>query len=1146
MLADNILLPELYRKKKPRRRPMKKGSGLMKFIVMIVIMLAVSVGLFTFADIGGNIALSIAKSHLSKNYGIALDAEKITGNPVKGYTLHNFSLSDNVSSTDIFSAGFLSVNVNLSALLAGNLRLAEISLGGISMDVDEFMSAVRKLDLQSPSAPAEISSSFTASPAYAEDGMPNLPVDRVSVMDSRFSSRLGVLGVRRIIADVVNLNVEVDAEINGLPLNGNIDMESLTAVNRSEMYLGSGKIIATGGINGASLDVHMSAEELDMAEITALYPALLRAEDFSGKADFTADISGTADDPRVSGAFDYMGAKFYGYPVERASANIRYSQNRISVSNIQASAFNIPLQGEIAAAFRTGQPVSMMVKLDGSEAALNDMDKILGVPGLKALGGKVSVFSVNISGTPESLSGLVNLTAPKVSYDGHTLTDIRAQMKLSKSDTANVDGKFMFEGAQGYISGKVSSILTVPNMNLTAKIAGLDVKRIESMIPDAPQHKLAGQITASVTVKGTASKPNVTGAINSPEFSGWDQKIMNPAINFAYSGNTLTIRKTEGTLNGMPVKVSGKISGIPSNPVLDLSATITMTPSALREYAPDIDGYKLKGSINAGLRITGDINNPSVRLLAQSENLQAMDIITAKGLEVTTALDGDLSKMEKISANLSAKSITANGITFTGANANVSKNGDNIILAGLTAHSGEGTITGAGTASMSGKSPLDFSFKFSGLSLETLAGSSGLEVKGKLSGTLRLAGKNADPAMTLSANIPALTASGITAENLTAEISGNISKLSGTLKSPSVSANGLKLSDVNIPLTFSGNSLASKGGTAKFYGGTLNNSLTFGTGTMKFTDEISADGLDINSLIQDMAGPLEGKISGAGKLTFKIAGSAKDKLTYSGNGNFSMGEGKITGFKWLDLFTRIHKSDGLRFANVNAPMMLQTGKLTVRAGAIVNAVKNDALYKYAKLSRDGTINFAGEKMTMDFMTESSVNYQLINAIQGGAKGGIESLLKGGVSGFGDNVKAFLKGGLKGAQENASAGDFRVIALRIHGRADSLAFSGLKIGESTVKTDAKPAAKQDAKQTTPAPSTSQQKQEKKPESLRDKVIDKATEILNVKPKTPSQPQTNTPAPTQTQPNQTTREKIEDRLKEELRKGIQKGLGDLFRR
>ena len=235
---------------------------------------------------------------------------------------------------------------------------------------------------------------------------------------------------------------------------------------------------------------------------------------------------------------------------------------------------------------------------------------------------------------------------------------------------------------------------------------------------------------------------------------------------------------------------------------------------------------------------------------------------------------------------------------------------------------------------MSGKSPLDFSFKFSGLSLETLAGSSGLDVRGKLSGTLRLAGKNADLAMTLSANIPALTASGITAENLTAEISGNISKLSGTLKSPSVSANGLKLSDVNIPLTFSGNSLASKGGTAKFYGGTLNNSLTFGTGTMKFTDEISADGLDINSLIQDMAGPLEGKISGAGKLTFKIAGSAKDKLTYSGTGNFSMGEGKITGFKWLDLFTRIHKSDGLRFANVNAPMMLQTGKLTVRAGAI--------------------------------------------------------------------------------------------------------------------------------------------------------------------------------------------------------------------
>ncbi|MBQ3455315.1 MAG: hypothetical protein IJG36_02655 [Synergistaceae bacterium] len=630
-MADNILLPELYRSKKPRRRRIKQsGSGFMKFIIMVFIVLLVSAALFSFADIGGNIALSIAKNFLSKNYSIGLNAEKITGNPIKGYTLHNFGITYQRLSNDIFSAGFLSVKLNLTAILTGNLRLAEVSLGGISMDVEEFIAAVQKLELPSYSEDKNISVSFMASPAFADgETMPEIPLDRVTIVDSRFSSQFGVLEVSEIGADVAKLDVDVDAKINGLPLKGNIDMgesAGFTAVNRAELYLGSGKIIATGGLNSGKLDIHTSAE------------------DFDGKADFTADITGTTDNPKITGSVNYLGAKIYGYPVERASANISYSSNRVSVSNILASAFNIPVQGEIAAAMRPGEKLSVMVKLDGSEAYLDELDKILGIPELKPLSGKVSLFSVNISGHIDTLSGLVNFSAPKISYDGRTLTNIKAQMKLSGSDKAIVDGKFTFEGAQGYLSGNIASILTNPNMNLTAKLAELDIKRVESMIPDAPQYKLGGKITASVTVKGTASNPSITGALNSPEFSGWGQTITKPAINFAYSGKTLTISKTEGTINGMPVNVSGKISNLPSaNPGLDINATITMTPSALKEYVPDIESYNLKGSINAGLKIQGDVNNPSVNLLATSQNLEAMNMITAKGLELTTALGGDLS-----------------------------------------------------------------------------------------------------------------------------------------------------------------------------------------------------------------------------------------------------------------------------------------------------------------------------------------------------------------------------------------------------------------------------------------------------------------------------------------------------------------------
>ncbi|MBQ4430601.1 MAG: hypothetical protein II877_03780, partial [Synergistaceae bacterium] len=1086
MKADNVLLPELYRrKKKPDKKNSRGGKGFMKFLLTLLIMITVSATLFSFADIGGNIALNIAKNFLSKNFSIALNAESITGNPIKGYTLRNFSLTNQKESSDIFSAGFLSVRVSLPALLTGNLRLAEISLGGISMDVDEFTAAVRNLEM--PSQPREVSSSFMAGPAFADDGdnLPELPLERFRITDSRFSSGLGVLEVREINADIARLEADIDGALNGLPLSGNINMDSLTDINRSELLLGTGKIIATGGIGGGRLDLHLSAENFSLKEAAALYPSALRAEDFDGNADLTAAISGTTDNPRVTGSARCTGPELFGYPVERASANFAYSRRRITVSNIQASVLNIPVQGEIAAAFRPGESAAVMVKLDGSEASLDGLDEILGIPGLSRLKGRVSVFSVNISGHVDELSGLVSFTSPRITYSGRAFTDIRAQMKLAQSDTAKVDGKFAFEGASGYISGNVAGFLTDPVIDLTAKIADLDIKRIESMIPDAPQYKPSGKITASVTVKGSPSSLDVTGSVNSPEFSAMGHTITHPAVEFSFTGKTLTLTRTEGTLSGIPVSITGTISPVPSEaPRLNINATVTMTPEAVRAYLPAIGSSDITGTVNAGIKISGDSDNPSVSLLATSPSLRVMDMISAEGLELTTALDGDLSALDKISVNITAKSIKAMGLSFTGASAGLSRDGDKITLEGFSARSGEGMITGVGTASLSGDLPLDFSFMFTDLALESLAeASSSLDTEGKLSGTLKISGDSKDPEISLTAFVPVMKAAGVELRGLAAEISGKMSGLvlkklrakagagdisvsgnfrlmpslkyslalfgsridtadlmrnypamsgkisgnaglmfsvsgdvkdsygEGSFTAREITAFGLNLTDVNMPLSYSGGVFSSAGGKARLYGGTVSNTFTLSADTMSFTDDIEAASFDVNGIIQGISGGMEGRISGTGRLVFHAEGSAKDGLSYRGWGDFSAENGELAGLKWLRVFTG---TDSLRYSSVNAPLMLQTGRLIIKADAAVNALPDESVYKYLKLTQDGTVTFGGKDTMIDFMTESSVNFQLLGSAWERAKGGIEALMKGSAPGFQENVRAFLFGISAGA------------------------------------------------------------------------------------------------------------------------------------
>ncbi|MBQ9419741.1 MAG: hypothetical protein IJU31_05115, partial [Synergistaceae bacterium] len=674
--VDDVLFPRQQRRRRravppaPPKQKKKGSGGFIKFIAGIFLILAVLVVVVSLSDIGGSAILPMAQKYLDENYKISLKAEKITGNPIKGYTLHDFEIFDgNNKNQKILSAGFLSGRVSFPALFSGKLRLAEIALGGLDMDVDQVLKTVESLKAISqkvslaPPPPAR--PSFIATAAYAEDEnmMPDIPLDRFSLKDSKFSSQYGVIEVNEIGADLVNFDIDVDGNINGLPVKGNVDMgTALTSMNRSEINFGSGKIIATGGLIDEKLDFHASFEDLDLSEMTALYPEMLSSRDFSGKANFNANAVGTLEAPKISGTFDYKGSKIYGFPVERVSANLDYSDNRLALSNIQANALNVPVQGEIAVANRPNQPVSVMIKLDGTEANLDGLDKILKLPELKTLSGKISSFNANINGPVNALNGLVVFNAPKISYEGRAVTNIKAQLKLAKSDTANVDGKFNFEGANGFLQGSIASMLINPNFNLTAKLANLDIKRIESMIPDASDYKLSGVITAAATLKGSLANPVVTGSLNSPAFSGFGQKITKPVINFKFANKTLTLSKTEGTLNGMPINLSGTVGPLPSsNPTLNINATIAMSPANLKAYVPDINQYNLKGTVNAGLKIQGTVSNPSIKLMASSQNLQAMNMITAKDIELTTTAGGDLAKLEKISVNASAKSITASG-----------------------------------------------------------------------------------------------------------------------------------------------------------------------------------------------------------------------------------------------------------------------------------------------------------------------------------------------------------------------------------------------------------------------------------------------------------------------------------------------------
>jgi autotransporter translocation and assembly factor TamB len=1120
-----------------RRQAGKTGGGKIFLYIAGTVASLVLVGgvALSVLDIAGGMVADIAKKTVAEQTGMQLSVKEVHGNPIRGYTFSEIQLAS-AQNESLFSAKSLGAGVNFMSLLKGSPRLATLSIGGVEMDLDKFVTEFSKIKFSDSQGSGEV------------------PIDRLTLKESRFTSKWGEIDVGDATARFSGpqMNIALDGAVNAVPVKGSLDLamqgENIT-VHKADIGVGKGSLTSSGslrpGPDGYAVDFQGTLKNIDVSEITAFWRDFLSSDDYSGAADVNFSLEGAGSSLMITASLAYRGSTLGGYPVENVSANLKYSDMRLTVSDLKATALGIPIDGSAAVAMKPGAVPSIMIQLEGSDAPLNELARLY--PQLGKVEGKVDRFSARIQGPTNALSGTVELAAPEVVLMNRQITGLAAQVKLAQSDTATVSGKFVLEGAQGYLQGTAAHILTGAALDLTLKLLNLDIKKVEDLIPDGKKYGLSGALTADLAIKGKVSSPTVSGTVSSPKFSAMGYDLDKPSVTFAWDGSTLKLTDSGGTWSGLPIKVNGSVGPLSSKtPSIDMKAQLAFSPAALKQFVPDVAAWKLQGNISAGVKLTGKLPSPKVELTASSPALSAFDVVSAKNLEATTVLGGDLAKLDKMDLNLKAGVLAASGMGLQNLSATIKKDGQQIRLENASAKSGEGSITGGGTVTLAADAKntdakLDLAFDLTRLDLAPLAKSGGLSVplSGILSGKASVKGTSSNPSIAFTAQVPNIAASGLTATDLAADVSGNLSALkinsfkanlggaplsatgtvvlsgpfradldisgtgldlaaltaglpdmkgafsgkadlnfsvksgaqgnsgTGSVRSAAVTAYGLKLSDLNIPLALSGNSLKSENGTLNFYGGKVKNSLTFDMNAMKFSDSVTAEGFDVNAAAQDATGGLGGKITGKGVLSLKIDGSAAKNLTYSGSGQFTMGEGSISGFSGLDVLTRLYGVNGIRYTKVTAPLRIETGRLIVAKGSSAVPPAKDPIYRSAALTEDGAFTFDKK---LYFVAAGNVNFQLVNALAGGAAGGAEALLKGGGSlqdvFSGKNLESALKGALGAAKESSQESDFRDVSVKVTGTADKPSVALLKVGPSSQQQD-QSAASKPAQTQTPA-------------------------------------------------------------------------------
>ncbi|MCL2684240.1 MAG: hypothetical protein FWE55_03255, partial [Synergistaceae bacterium] len=1126
-----------------------KVNKVLWIVVGIIMFSGIFLLLFAKLDIACDFVAREAKNAAKTYLQADLNLGHISGNPLRGYMLLGTNLSKD--GMEIMRADFVVARINFISLLSSP-RLSTLSVGGVNMNLDSFVEELGKL----PSEPS---------------GTPfQPPVDELRLVQSRFLSKWGEVGVEDVGLRFRqnNITARVKGYVNALSVVGTLTAEingTHATLKNADLKLGQGAVKASGQLS-EELDVQGTVEGVDLAELISLWPAI-ESRNYAGTIRTSFKATGTWMAPVFTAAASFKGTRLAGWPVESFDGTVNYKQMRFSLDNATASVLGIPLKGGVAMAFRDSVP-TVFVQLSGGAI---DLASLGNLGGIKGITGNISDFAVEIKGPTDELSGTISMHFPLIGVSGVEGTEGALQIKLTGGKEAIVNGKMRFQGAASYLTGVVSDLLSGPKLDLTLKTVDLNMAGLKPIIPDAGKLDPRGNVTAEIQIKGAVLAPSLDGTLSSESLTVSGYTAHNLAVGFAYARGVFTLKESSASWSGLPVKASGTVKNVLSaNPVLDINASLSMNPDILTKFVPDTAQYKLRGTVQVGVRATGAMPEPKIDLVVASQELTAMDIINAKNIRATTALIGDITKMDNADLNVTASSVSVSGLGFQDFGAHIRKTGDTINLVSASASSGQGHLSGSGKVTMPkvGAGDVNINVDMTQLDLRDLSrtGNLGADLAGTFSGKLALTGKTDAPQVTFQGGAPKIYVAGYGMENLTIGLGGNMTDLrlngsaqigagklsasgnlrpsdgtgqidltgaeldlakltesvpdlagqvsgifsaqfrmalsgkgtsgQGNAQAPAIRIFGMRLADVSLPLALDGVNFRFGQGAAKLNGGALSLNGSIDTHTFKYSGRLNASGVDVNALVHDLIPDLAGSITGNGAMDLAFSGNIEPQFTLGGTGQARVGSGGISGFRWLDLVSRLYGVNSIRYTEVTAPFTLETTRLILQKGSGAIAPEGDPLYKYVRV--EGPVTYSGD---LNLAGDGNMNFQLINAAAGGVLGAAGAVGGGNIGDIlaGRGLDEILRQAVEGGSSAGRQADFRDVSFRVGGNTEKPTFSVVKVGPSNL-----PAAPQNSSEP-----------ERQPQNIQDTIMDRVMEGIGIPaaPSDTSEPPRTTPGASQ---------------------------------
>ncbi|NLB83924.1 MAG: hypothetical protein GX791_06735, partial [Synergistaceae bacterium] len=1014
---------------------MKKNKMLITVFAVIALAGVLLIG--GSMDFGGPLVVSKAREAVREMMGAELTVGGVRGNPFKGYTLEDVAIvkEDKL----LISAGYMGAKVKVASLLSGSPKLDLLSLGDVKLDADSLASQVAAMNFAGGGGdmPVEkvmlensmISSrwvtaavntlglSFSGKTIASDMDMTvnaipvkgkasavlDGPAVKITVLDitvgeGSLSASGNVAPELDVAGEAKGLNLKeliafwpivppegfegkVSASFTGKgrwnapALAGTVDYEgksllsypvesikgkwafaqkklSVTDLNARVLSMPlQGKMTLAMGKEAPEVDLVLSGTKIDIGQLNKLYPQLA---DISGEVDkFSISLAGTS--AKLDGVVEFSAPtiRAYGYTVSNTAAQVKVSPKEAKVSG--KSSFEgapVTLQGTVND-YMTAPKLNLTANIRSFNlaAAAKLFPKMKEIsPGGTANGDFV------IKGTAASPQISGKVWSDKLTVNKEVLGNPVAVFALKGDQVAIERASALLRGTPLSASGTFGPD---QKLNLTVSVEKIQPGTLSAFVPAIAGYDLKGTVSGQGKITGTTASPKIDLSLTSPSLGVMGMATLkNVKAETSLAGDMAALEKAD-----LNLVLSAGSATVMDIALSNLAGKIKKTGSTLN--ITSLTAASGSGSLSG----TGVITLPAgqsqgtvdLKIDVKGADLAALSAAAGAGMPVGGAVDGTIAVTGPL-ANPSVKvqaaspRVSVAGMAGTDVVLSFAGSAERMTIDSFSARFGGGSLSGTGTADLKGSPALTVDLAAKDLDLKALtsgmANTADLGISGRVNGSFK------------------------------GRFAGKSGKGEGVLTSPEINAMGLKMTNINAPLLLDGTALSTRSVTGDFYGGTIRSNESLNMESMKFSENMTFEGVDVNAVAQAYTGGLDGSVTGLARGEVSLSGNLSPNLTYSGKGKASIGSGAVSGFRGLQVATALYGSSGVRYEEVVIPFTLGTGKIVLENGTKATAPANDRLYTY--LTAQGPV---GPKGALDLQAAGNVNLQILNAFAGGAIGG---------------------------------------------------------------------------------------------------------------------------------------------------------------